>query len=80
MNREIPDSYERIEHHDNLSLHEPDRGIIIMVHERDELERELLDKFPFKVTTAQNQKSKYSGVFDSESHAEDKVRELANSL
>lgn len=78
--REIPEEYEVIDHHDTLTLHEPERGIVIMVHERDEIERNLLDKFPYKVSAAENQKTKFNGVFGSLSHAEDKVRELANNL
>jgi len=78
--KEIPDEYEVVEHHDNLTLHEPERGIIIMVHERDELHQKMFDRFPYKVSAAQNQKTKFDGVFDSESHAEQKARDLAHEL
>lgn len=78
--KEIPSGYEMVDHHDNLTLHEPERGIIIMVHERDEIDREMFGRFPYKVSAAQNQKTKYDGVFDSHSHAEQKVMELAHDL
>lgn len=78
--KEIPDSYEVIEHHQNLSLHDSERRIMIMVIERDEFDRNQLERFPYKVSAAENQKTKYEGVFDSQSHAESKVRELAHEI
>lgn len=75
--REIPDGYERVEHHDQLTLHDPDRGIIISVIERDRLSCELYDRYPWKVSAAREQEGFYDGSFQSRSHAEDKAFELA---
>ena len=31
--REIPECFEKVDHHDPLTLHDKDRGIIVMVHD-----------------------------------------------
>jgi len=71
-----PDGFERVKHHDNLTLHNKEKGVIIDVIERDEIDR-MVGKWPFKVVGAKNQKTIYDGVFDSQSHAEMKAVELA---
>jgi len=77
IGRTIPEEYERVEHHDNLTLHNKENGVIIDVIERDETDR-MVGKWPYKVLAAEDQSTIYDGVFDSKSHAEDKALELAN--
>lgn len=74
---DIPDGYERIGHHDHLDLFNESRGIVITVHERDRLTQEVTGKYPYRVIGAQNQEGFYDGSFQSLSHAEEKVLELA---
>ena len=74
----IPDSFEKVEHHDPFTLHNDEKNAVIMVHERDEIDKTLLDKYPYKVTAAKDQKSIYDGVFDSKTHAIEKAKELAH--
>jgi len=75
--REIPECFEKVDHHDPLTLHDKDRGIIIMVQDRRTEQRAHIDEYPFRVTGTQDQKYYYEGVFDSKSHAMDKAKELA---
>lgn len=77
-NLNIPTGFERVEHHDALTLFNEDEGIIIDVHERDSIDR-LLGKYPYRVIGSQNQKAFYDGSFQSISHAEEKVIELAHN-
>ena len=74
----IPDGFERVDHHDPFTLHNDSENAIIMVHERDGLHVEMMDKYPYKVTVAKDQKSIYDGVFDSKTHAIEKAKELAH--
>jgi hypothetical protein len=76
--REIPDGYERVNHHDHLTLHHPDRGIIIMVSELSPFQ-DGWERFDWGVSGARNQKGFYDGAFQSLSHAEDKALELAQN-
>ena len=77
MIREIPEGYERIDHHDNLTLHNEEKGIVISVLERDPKRHLDLEEYEWKVSGARNQETFYDGVFQSLSHAEDKALELA---
>lgn len=74
---EIPGGFERIDGHDTLDLHNPEKGIVITIIERDDLTQLLQDKYPYKVVGAKEQRGFYEGTFQSLSHAEDKVLELA---
>lgn len=76
--RELPQGYERVEHHDTLTLHNEAKGIIVTIIERDGRNQDT-DKWPYKASAAQNQKPLYEGVFPNLSHAEDKVYEVAHN-
>lgn len=72
----VPSGYEKIEHHDYLSLHNEEKGIIIMVMELRAFQ-DGWEKFDYRVSGSQNQETIYQGAFQSLSHAEDKVYEVA---
>lgn len=75
--RELPEGYEQRDSVGELTIVNDDRDVIITVHERDRVNRELLEKFPYVVRASRDQRGIYTGSFDSRSHAEDKAVELA---
>lgn len=73
---DIPDGYE-LTHHDPPGLFDEERGVIITVHERDRITREVTGKYRWRVIGAQNQKGFYDGSFESREAAVAKQLELA---
>ena len=60
-----------------LTLHNPKDGVVIDVWERDS--GSLQDRYPYKVVVAQNQKTRFMGVFQTIHEAEEKAHELAHN-
>jgi len=65
-----------------LTLHDPERGIVIDVWDRQasKAERQLTDTYRYRVEVAQNQRTEYRGVFPDRETAERKARKLTYGL
>ncbi len=65
-----------------LTLHNPERGIVIDVWDRSEskAERTLTETYRYRVEVAQNQRTEYRGVFPDREQAERKARALTHDL
>lgn len=65
---------------DPLSIHNPERGIVIDVTDRQasRVERRLTRTYRYRVEVAQNQQTEYRGVFHDREQAERKARELTH--
>jgi len=76
QSKQLPKGYEQIDHHDTFDLFNEEKGIVITIHELEPF-MDGWEKFDYKVIGAKDQKGFYEGTFQSLSHAEDKVLELA---
>jgi len=76
IDQKVPDRYSVIDHHDYLDLYNEQKNIVITIHELEPFQNDW-ERFDYRVIGAQNQQGFYDGTFDSLSHAEDKVLELA---
>lgn len=65
-----------------LTLHNPERGIVIDVWDRQasKAERQLTETYRYRVEVAQNQRTEYRGVFADRETAERKARELTHDV
>lgn len=78
-----PKGFELVDRHTIPSLFNPDKGIIITIHETDDRylgSRLKPEKWKYKVIAAKNQETKYKGSFQSLSHAKEKQYQLANEI
>jgi len=71
-----PAGFELIDHHDPPGWYHPDDGVVITVHVRDDVDR-MLGQYPARVIMAEDQQTRYDGVFGSQRAAERKARHLA---
>lgn len=67
---------------DPLTIHNPDRGIVIDIVDRTEsrVERTLTDTYRYRVEVAQEQETEYRGVFHDYGTAEQKAYGLTHDL
>jgi len=75
--RELPDNYEQRDSIGELTIVNDEQNIVITIHERDKITREMQNKYRWRVIGSKDQVGFYDGSFQSKSHAYEKAHELA---
>lgn len=73
---DIPENFKISNTSNGLTLHEPDKGIVIDVWERER--GMLVDQYPYKIEVAKDQETLFEGACESCTAATDKAINQAN--
>jgi len=72
-----PDGFELLDHQSPPGWFHRGDGVVISVHVRDVVDRMLRGRYPYRVIMAEDQRTRYDGVFATQQAAERQARHLA---